>query len=375
MGKNFRLNFRPLLALFDKRSSVFIFLTHWAAWLLLHFITFLPSLVKDEIANWQSFVFYHFILVSISFFLFYVVAFFVMPVMARVPKKWFWVIAGSLVLAILGTYLKFRLEQLFTVHVMNNPPMGNPSPNQPASEAFHFSGSLFRSYFEINILTNVSVVVVAFAYRLLLIWFQQEQIKTELQNQTLRAELSFLKMQVNPHFLFNALNNIYSMAIIEDSKQTSKSILKLSDLMRYMLYEKEDAEHKVSLEHEIIHINNYIDLEKLQHADAMYVNFSIEGELRGKRIAPLLLFPLIENAFKHGVVTDAKKPLTIELKLEGRRMHFRTENFKNSHAKDKAGGIGVGNVRKRLDLLYGDQYTFHVTDSQGKYIVDLNIPL
>ena len=150
----------------------------------------------------------------------------------------------------------------------------------------------FRTYFQTNILTNVSIVIVAFAYRLLLIWFQQEKIRTKLENQKLQAELSFLKMQVNPHFLFNALNNIYSLAVIEDSKRTGVSILKLSELMRYMLYEKEDSESKVSLDREIRHINSYIDLVKLRHLDDIHINFSIEGDINGKRIAPLLLFPL-----------------------------------------------------------------------------------
>ncbi len=123
----------------------------------------------------------------------------------------------------------------------------------------------FRTYLQINIYNTLSIIFIAFAYRLMIAWFLQEKIRKELENQKLQAELSFLKMQVNPHFLFNALNNIYSLAVMEKSKKTGDSIMKLSELMRYVLYEKEDAENKVSLDKEIRHINSYIDLEKLRH--------------------------------------------------------------------------------------------------------------
>jgi two-component system LytT family sensor kinase len=222
---------------------------------------------------------------------------------------------------------------------------------------------------------NISVIVVAFAYRLLLSWFQQEKIRKDLEYQKLRTELSFLKMQVNPHFLFNALNNIYSLAVIENSNRTGNSILRLSELMRYMLYEKEDAENKVSLDKEILHINSYIDLERLRRPGDMYVNFSIEGEVDGKRIAPLLIFPLIENAFKHGILSDKVKPVTIDLKIGEKQIEFCIENFTNNYQKDIVGGIGVQNVKKRLDLLYGENYHLDIKDDGHKFTVKLLLPL
>ena len=372
--KGFNLNINSLLEPSSNRSRVLIFLTYWAAWILLHFITFLPTLLNTTKIVWGPFLFTHFVLVSLNFFLFYIVAFFIMPLMNSFRKKWFGILIASLLLATVFTYLKFRLEAYHAQKILLSSPF-NKFTRTPVHESFSFFSYRFRTYFQYNILTNVSIVIVGFAYRLLVIWFQQEKIRTELQNQKLRAELSFLKMQVNPHFLFNALNNIYSMSVIENTKQTSNSILKLSELMRYILYEKEDNEHKVSLDHEISHINNYIDLEKLRHADEMHVNFSIEGDVNGKRIAPLLLFPLIENAFKHGLVTDSNKPITIQLKIGDGRVNFKIENFKNNHHKDRVGGIGVENVKKRLDLIYGDNYVLQINDANNRYIVDLNLPL
>jgi len=203
----------------------------------------------------------------------------------------------------------------------------------------------------------------------------QEKIRKDLENQKLQAELSYLKMQVNPHFLFNALNNIYSLAISEKGKKTGDSIMKLSELLRYVLYEKEDEQNKVSLEKEIKHINSYIDLVKLRYENGVYINFSIEGYTSNKRIAPLLLFPLIENASKHGVMNDPDKPTQIDLNVADSSIRFTIKNYKNNYLKDETGGIGIQNVQKRLDLLYPNQYTLKVDESGDQFIVDLQLPL
>ena len=295
--------------------------------------------------------------------------------MATLPQMWFWVVASSLLLAIIITYLKFRLESSYTEHLLNKYTTFNKFPRKTSTDSLGFFSYHFRTYFQSHVLTNVSVVVVAFAYRLLLLWFQQEKLRKELENQKLQAELSFLKMQVNPHFLFNALNNIYSLAVMEKSKKTGDSIMKLSELMRYVLYEKEDAENRVSLDKEIRHINSYIDLEKLRHPGDVYINFSIEGDTAGKRIVPLLLFPLIENACKHGVLANAQKPVDINLKVTDHQLNFSIENSVNSYQKDETGGIGIPNVQKRLDLLYGKDYTLDVISKDDKFIVNLQLPL
>jgi len=359
-----------------RKGGLFVFITHWLAWLALHFITFLPTLVNMNIsAIWESFLFNHLVLVTINFLLFYIVAFYIMPRMATLQQKWLWLVASSLLLAIIVTYLKFRLEASFTQYLMNKSPMYNKFPRKVSTDSLGFFSYRFNSYFQQHILTNVSVVVVAFAYRLLLLWFQQEKVRKELENQKLKAELSFLKLQVNPHFLFNALNNIYSLSVMEKSTKTGQSIMKLSELMRYVLYEKEDAQNRVSLEKEIRHINSYIDLEKLRHPGDVYINFSIEGEINGKRIVPLLLFPLIENACKHGILTDAQKPIDINLKVTDHQLNFSIENTINSYQKDEVGGIGLPNVHKRLDLLYGKKYTLDVSKAADRFIVNLQLPL
>ena len=369
------LNTDLLLAPPFRKSGLFVFLVHWMAWLALHFIAFLPTFVNITIIQWESFVFAHFLIPTLSFLLFYIVAFFIIPKMATLEKRWFWIVAASMILAIILTYLKFRLQTYMNEYLLDKSTMFNKFPRRISTDSLGPFSYRFRSYFQLNVLTNVSVVVVAFAYRLLLLWFQQEKLRKELENQKLKAELSFLKMQVNPHFLFNALNNIYSLAVMEKSKKTGESIMKLSDLMRYVLYEKEDEENKVSLEKEIRHINSYIDLEKLRHLGDVNINFSIEGSINGKRVAPLLLFPLIENACKHGILTDAEKPVDIHLKTNDHQLDFTIENYINTYEKDKTGGIGIQNVQKRLELLYGKKYSLDVNQTGDKFIVHLHLPL
>ena len=369
------LNTDLLLAPPFRKSGLFVFLVHWMAWLALHFIAFLPTFVNITIIQWESFAFAHFLIPTLSFLLFYIVAFFIIPKMATLEKRWFWIVAASMILAIILTYLKFRLQTYMNEYLLDKSTMFNKFPRRIPTDSLGPFSYRFRSYFQLNILTNVSVVVVAFAYRLLLLWFQQEKLRKELENQKLKAELSFLKMQVNPHFLFNALNNIYSLAVMEKSKKTGESIMKLSDLMRYVLYEKEDEENKVSLEKEIRHINSYIDLEKLRHLGDVNINFSIEGSINGKRVAPLLLFPLIENACKHGILTDTQKPVDIHLKTNDQHLDFTIENYINTYEKDKTGGIGIQNVQKRLELLYGKKYSLDVNQTGEKFIVHLHLPL
>ena len=358
-----------------KKIGLATFLLHWMTWLALHFITFLPTLVNMTSITWEPFLFTHVVVVTLNFLLFYVVAFLVMPLMGKFQNRWLWVVIASLVLALLFTYGMFRLQASWNEYLLHKSPMFSKFPKKPAQESLGPFSYRFRVYFQLHVLTNVSIVVLAFAYRLLLAWFQQEKIKKDLETQKLRSELSFLKMQVNPHFLFNALNNIYSLAVIENSNRTGNSILRLSELMRYMLYEKEDAENKVSLDKEVRHINSYIDLEKLRHPGNIFVHFAIEGEVEGKRIAPLLIFPLIENAFKHGILTEMDKPVTINLKIGEKRLDFCIENFTNNYQKDSVGGIGLQNVKKRLDLLYGQHYHLDIKDHGDKFTVKLQLPL
>jgi two-component system, LytTR family, sensor kinase len=354
-----------------------LFFIHWIAWILLYFITYIPTLLNTSRISWEFIVFTYVVMASVNFLLFYLVAFYLLPRIGIKEKRWIWLSAICIVLAVVVTFAKFRLENLRTERLMQKMSVSTVASNRPkpVKPSLGFFSYRFRTYLQVNISNTLAIIFIAFAYRLMAAWYLQEKIRKELENQKLQAELSFLKLQVNPHFLFNALNNIYSLAVIEHSRKTGDSIMKLSELMRYVLYEKEDEENKVSLDKEIRHINSYIDLEKLRHEGDIYINFSIEGDTLGKRIAPLLLFPLIENACKHGILTDPAKPVNIVLKLSEHQLQFYIENYVNTYLKDKVGGIGIQNVRKRLELLYDKSHVLDVKKSGEKFIVNLLLPL
>lgn len=203
-------------------------------------------------------------------------------------------------------------------------------------------------------------------------WFLNERVQRDLENQRLTAELSFLKSQINPHFLFNSLNSIYSLAY-QKSDTTPEAILKLSEIMRYMLYECND--NKVELSKELQYLQNYIDLQKIRFANKAYINFDVTGEVTNQHIVPLLLISFIENAFKHGVANDEASPISLKINIEDGHLYFFIRNKKHAHNRDSSGGIGLANVRRRLDLLYPGKYNLDIRDEADTYTVQLSLVL
>ncbi|GAB2699969.1 sensor histidine kinase [Mucilaginibacter koreensis] len=202
-------------------------------------------------------------------------------------------------------------------------------------------------------------------------WFRSERIQRDLENQRLTAELSFLKSQINPHFLFNSLNSIYSLAY-QRSETTPEAILKLAEIMRYMLYECNDA--KVDLAKELQYMQSYIDMQKIRYDGNVFVNFSVHGKVTHQKIAPLLLIAFIENAFKHGLANDPKQPILMQVYVkEEHQLYFYLHNKKHHHNRDAGGGIGMHNVKRRLELLYPGQHTMTVNNEPDSYSCELTL--
>jgi two-component system, LytTR family, sensor kinase len=214
-------------------------------------------------------------------------------------------------------------------------------------------------------------------YYILSDWINSQTEKKELANQTLQSELKFLKSQINPHFLFNTLNSLYALTL-KKSDLAPEIVLKLSEMMRYMLYECN--EKIVPLEKEVNYLINYLDLEKLRHGKKIDINFTQVGEIRNQKIAPLLFIPFIENCFKHGVSNQiAAAFVNIDIVIADENVFISIENSKHAvmpgvHMK-KSGGIGLVNVKRRLDLLYPDHYVLDVSDTPSTYKVELNLSL
>ena len=203
-------------------------------------------------------------------------------------------------------------------------------------------------------------------------WYEQDRKRKEAEKEKLVSELSFLKSQVNPHFLFNSLNGIYALAI-KKSDKTPEAVLQLSDLLRHMLY---DADQKqVSLKKEVDYLQNYIQLQRLRLSEDAKISFEVEGDFSSRMIEPMLFIPFVENAFKHGVDSEGAD-IRIKLSVKGKHLIFNINNrISKAKSKDASSGIGLANVKKRLDLHYGDDYVLNQSESQGFFEVDLHLNL
>jgi len=196
------------------------------------------------------------------------------------------------------------------------------------------------------------------------------------EKQRVDAELKFLKSQVNPHFLFNALNNIYSLAVVE-SPQTPESIMQLSEILRYMVYDSN--EEKVLLKNEINYIENFVELHHLKDSRGLDIELDLDKSVSNKMVTPLLFIPFVENAFKHSRIENLKEGfIKIHLHSVADGIEFRVINSipKHEFTKDEVGGVGLDNTRKRLDLAYPDgQHDLKITNTEDQFEVILKIKM
>lgn len=192
-----------------------------------------------------------------------------------------------------------------------------------------------------------------------------------LQQKVNEAQLQTLKYQINPHFLYNTLSYMYAQAR-PVSENLSKSILILSDLMRYSL-DKTENSNFVPLEHEIRYIENFIEIHQLRFENNFFVNFEIEGVLGNKSIAPMVLITFVENAIKHGKLNDKNHPINILLRVESQKLSFSVENAIQPGKKDHTSGIGLENTRRRLKLLYHKKHHLTVDQKDDTFVVNLQI--
>lgn len=206
-------------------------------------------------------------------------------------------------------------------------------------------------------------------------WFRKEKERKEAENARLDAEISLLKWQVNPHFLFNTLNGIYSLANRKSDK-TADSVARLSNILRYMLYDTNANE--VKLDDEIQYLSDYIELQKLRMHDNVLITFDISGDTNSAKIAPMLLLPFVENAFKHGTDTASNCFINVRLRVENSIFSFTVENsvpFKYETTKDKSSGIGLINVERRLKLHYPNAHLLVIKQLEKTFLVNLQLKI
>jgi two-component system LytT family sensor kinase len=255
-------------------------------------------------------------------------------------------------------------------------PPGPPADVRRAVVREQSSSFLFATDGFSDILLFIFIIVfgLSIAYFFLKEWARVEKFRIQLEAVQLDTEIKFLKSQVNPHFLFNTLNNLFSMAQKKGNEDLADGISKLSGMMRYMIYESN--EENVPLKKEIEYLENCIVLNRLRYADnEVKVVFNYPEQTEGILVAPMLFIPFVENAFKHGVAIGRSSEIDISISVANKQLIFSCENtiYNVKKMDDEKSGIGLENVKRRLALLYPGKYGLFIKIDDNKYIVDLGI--
>ena len=346
--------------------QIAIHIAAWACFLVLPFV-FYPRLRDFSFFEDRSFVIFLVVNNLLIIIFYYLNTYLFIPKLLDNKK---FVVYTLLILGLLIFYGCFPriFHYLFGSFQSSPPPpvAGTHPPGRPRN----FPQPLLAPG---NIAVFMLVFVFSTGIKVINQWLLSEQRNKEIATEKLKAELSFLKAQINPHFLFNTLNNIYALAS-DYSESTAPAVMKLSNIMRYMLTDA--GNDLVPLEKEIQFTRHYIELQKMRLTGKSSIDFTVNGDPIGKQIAPLLFLPFVENAFKYGISTRELSPITILLEIKEDSLYFSVSNYKQINTSLKIAnntGIGINNTRRRLDLLYNDHYTLTIKDEPATFTVHLNI--
>jgi LytS/YehU family sensor histidine kinase len=237
----------------------------------------------------------------------------------------------------------------------------------------NFSGNLKTRIYD-HLIPHFFLVIAGVAVKLIFDYSKLQQRMAETAKEKAEAELNFLKSQINPHFLFNSLNSVYFL-IDKNNTEARKSLHKFSDMLRYQLYELNGA--RIPIEREVSYLKDYVDLQKLRKDNYYSVEFTSSPMVKGFSIEPLLLVPFVENAFKHiSHYTEKNNFVKLDLERTNGHFSFSIENSKEpGKTTEKHGGIGLVNVKRRLELLYPGKHSLHIIDEKNLYKVKLSLKL
>lgn len=236
-----------------------------------------------------------------------------------------------------------------------------------------FSISNFSPLLAVSVFLSMLALIngiIGLVMRGFITWYGDIRVKEELKRKNYEVELALIKSQINPHFLFNTINNI-DVLIEKDPAKASAYLNKLSDIMRFMLYETKSE--KVLLARELTYIEKYVELQRIRTSNPYYIRYEVKGEAGSKMIEPMLFIPFIENAFKHAEYKKNEDAIHIEFDVSQEKIHFRCNNryIKSIQAKPDHSGLGNELIRKRLDLLYAQKYELDIKEEDGFYKVSL----
>ena len=345
----------------DKREAWF----HIALWLLM-----MASVISAWSNNLDStHVIFRYISLILTFILpIYINAFVLIP---RFFKRDKW-LTYTLFLAV----LLIAAKTLHTVLLLAPWMINDWSSLDLSKEFSHWVFREFRSFDKFVFSQLPWIVYISFAYRFIKDWFVNEQVKSRLISEKLSVELALLKAQVSPHFLFNTLNNIYAVALDERAVSTADNISKLGTLMRYSLHDTQ-ADF-IALNKELGYLERYIELQRMRLTENQQLNVALDlknGETGNLNIAPMILLPFIENAFKYGVSTTHASQINISIRLTGKQLVMEVENAVQRTEQSEIGGLGLENVKNRLALIYPNRHKLTCGLNDGKYSVYLELNL
>jgi len=292
---------------------------------------------------------------------FYINYIFLIPELIKKRKKYFLYVLAFMLLIAVAVVCKTTIAVLYPEDVLTMITAKGKKIETPV-HSFVIMVTFLSGFF------LISSCIIKFTID----WFSSERIQRNLESERREMELQFLKSQLNPHFLFNSLNNIYSLAY-QKSEKTADAIMKLSEIMRYMIYESNTP--TVALSKEVDYLTNYIELQKIRFKDGAFIELTLNGEIDDQKIVPLMLISFVENAFKHGVVNDPAEPVKINIIANQKILHFSVINKKSTLNKDAQGGVGLTNVERRLQLVYPDRYKLNVVNSATHYTCELMIDI
>jgi hypothetical protein len=353
-----------------KTYKLFFHLLGLGTFILLNYI-----LVKNagvEFVSGRQFMF-----LSVSVIVFYIFYFYIVPLFLKKRIITSTIISFIVITGAIATnhffqqkYHKERIKKIIERRKESGPPPDGFRPykgEKPpfARGGFHLMNSTLQILF---------FVLVSFMLRFVQKWQHDEKEKYVLEKEKSDAELMFLKQQINPHFLFNSLNSIYSLAN-KKSDLTTEAILKLSGILRYVLYHSE--KDLVPLSDEITTIENYIELQRLRLTKKVVLNYDTKGNPETYRIEPLLLMPIFENAFKYGVDSISESFIDIHFEILNGKMYLHLANkiVPQKEKSDEESGIGLKNIKRRLELLYPDKYNLYIEEQEQVFSLKLELTL
>lgn len=353
----------------SKLEKLIIILVFFAAYYGILYHPTLPVFINEFNTVDGSIYAARFVDACTSLILFLSVVFFLIPKYLE-KRRIFPFLLFSLALIACLSFLEFGLDQVI-LRLFNLP----TGPDEISDKMMTFYR---RKSYDFPILpVNLVVYTLGILYGLSRDWIKKYRQENRMIQEKMRADIDLLRSQINPHFFFNALNNIYAITQRNQDDEAGQAIMKLSELMRYMIYDSNVA--AISLVRELEHIDNYLEVARLKFDknDKLDIVLEKEGNFRNHKIAPLLLISFVENAFKHGVGSKGDGYVHLSFHLNGRELDFQIENpiLEKEESWKKHPGIGLDNVKKRLQMIYPDRHRLDISDSEGKFKVRLTIRL